>query len=78
MGPWLLLFAGLYFLLNTFAIAVAIALHERAGVVTIWRAHFQNLWFTFIGGGLGAAFVVFALQLGTYGLACCRSRCCSR
>jgi putative nucleotidyltransferase with HDIG domain len=68
VGPWLLLFAGLYFLLNTFAIAVAIALHERAGVITIWRAHFQNLWFTFIGGGLGAAFVVFALQLGTYGL----------
>jgi putative nucleotidyltransferase with HDIG domain len=68
VGPWLLLFAGLYFLLNTFAIAVAIALHERAGVITIWRAHFQNLWFTFIGGGLGAAFVVFAMQLGTYGL----------
>ena len=68
VGPWLLLFAGLYFLLNTFAIAVAIALHERAGVITIWRAHFQNLWFTFIGGALGAAFVVFALQLGTYGL----------
>ena len=28
VAPWLLLFAGMYFLLNTFAIAIAIALHE--------------------------------------------------
>jgi putative nucleotidyltransferase with HDIG domain len=68
VGPWLLLFAAVYFFLNTFAIAVAIALHERVNAISIWRAHFQNLWFTFIGGALGAAFVVFALQLGTYGL----------
>ncbi|HEY6614652.1 MAG TPA: hypothetical protein VIZ32_09040, partial [Vicinamibacterales bacterium] len=39
-----------------------------ANVLSIWRKHFQSLWFTFIGGALGAAFVVFALQLGTYGL----------
>jgi putative nucleotidyltransferase with HDIG domain len=69
VGPWLLGFAGLYFFLNTFAIAVIISLKERANVVSIWRKHFQGLWFTFIGGGLGAAFVVFALQLGTYGIA---------
>ena len=69
VAPWLLVFAGVYFVLNTFAIAVAIALNDRVGVVAIWRAHFQNLWFTFIGGALGAEFVVFALQLGTYGLA---------
>jgi putative nucleotidyltransferase with HDIG domain len=68
VGPWLLVFAGLYFFLNTFAIAVAVALNERRSAVAIWRSHFQNLWFTFIGGALGAAFVVFALQLGTYGL----------
>ena len=67
-GPWLLVFAGSYFFLNTFAIAVAVALHQRVSAVAIWRSHFQNLWFTFIGGALGAAFVVFALQLGTYGL----------
>src|SRR6476620_7563565 len=69
VAPWLLVFAGVYFVLNTFSIAVAIALNDRVGVVAIWRAHFQNLWFTFIGGALGAEFVVFALQLGTYGLA---------
>lgn len=68
VGPWLLVFAGLYFVLNTFAIAVAVALHQRRSAVAIWLGHFQNLWFTFIGGALGAAFVVFALQLGTYGL----------
>ncbi|HEY7185455.1 MAG TPA: HD-GYP domain-containing protein, partial [Vicinamibacterales bacterium] len=68
VAPWLLVFAGSYFFLNTFAIAVAVALHQRGNPVAIWRSHFQNLWFTFIGGALGAAFVVFALQLGTYGL----------
>ena len=66
VGPWLLLFAGLYFVLNTFAIAVAIALHERANPFAIWRAYFQNLWLTFMGGALGAGFVVFALQGGSY------------
>jgi putative nucleotidyltransferase with HDIG domain len=68
VAPWLLPFAGLYFFLNTFAIAVAVALHQRANAFAIWRSHFQNLWVTFIGGALGAAFVVFALQLGTYGI----------
>jgi len=68
VGPWLLLFAGLYFVLNTLAIAVAVALHQRANAIAIWRSHFQNLWMTFLGGALGAAFVVFSLQLGTYGI----------
>jgi putative nucleotidyltransferase with HDIG domain len=68
VGPWLLVFAGLYFFLNTFAIAVIVSLRERANVLSIWRKHFQGLSFTFIGGALGAAFVVFALQLGTYGM----------
>ena len=68
VGPWLFVFAGLYFLLNTSAIAVAIALHQRVDALRIWRTHFQNLWHTFIGGGLGAGFVVFALQFGNYGV----------
>ena len=68
VGPWLFVFAGLYFFLNTFAIAVIVSLRERANVLSIWRKHFQGLWFTFIGGALGAAFVVFALQFGTYGM----------
>ena len=68
IAPWLLLFAGLYFVLNTFAIAFAIALRQREHVLRIWRTHFQSLWFTFIGGALGAAFTVHALQLNVYGL----------
>ena len=60
---------GWYSLLNTFAIAIAIALHEQVSTLAIRRAHFQNLWVTFIGGAVGAGFVVFALQFGTYGLA---------
>ena len=68
VGPWLLLFAAQYFFLNTFAVAVAIALHERGNAVAIWRAHFLHLWLTFVAGAVGAAFVVFALQLGTYGM----------
>jgi len=69
VAPWLLLFAGLYFVLNTFAIAVAIALQQRDHVLRIWRTHFQSLWFTFVGGALGAACTVYALQLNIYGLA---------
>jgi putative nucleotidyltransferase with HDIG domain len=68
VAPWLLLLGAQYFLLNTSAVAVAIALHERRDVISIWRTHFQALWITFVGGALGAAFVVFALQLGTYGI----------
>jgi putative nucleotidyltransferase with HDIG domain len=68
VGVWLLGFAGLYFLLNTFAIAVIVSLQEQTNVLSIWRKYFQGLWFTFIGGAVGAAFVVFALQLGTYGM----------
>jgi putative nucleotidyltransferase with HDIG domain len=68
VGLWLLVLAALYFFLNTLAIAVAIALHDGVGVIAIWRRHFQNLWITFIGGALGAAFVVFALELGSYGI----------
>jgi putative nucleotidyltransferase with HDIG domain len=69
IAPWLLLFAGLYFVLNTFAIAFAIALRQREHALQIWRTHFQNLWFTFVGGALGAAVTVYALQLNIYGLA---------
>ena len=64
VAPALFLAAGVYFLLNTFAVALAIALHERVSVLVIWKAYFGSLWFSFLGGAVGAAFVVFAMQLG--------------
>jgi putative nucleotidyltransferase with HDIG domain len=64
IAPALVCAAGAYFLLNTFAVALAIALHERANVFMIWRAHCGNLWASFLGGAVGAGFVVFALQHG--------------
>ena len=54
----------MYFLLNTFAVALAIALHDRARVLVIWKAQLGNLWVSFLAGALGAALVVFALQEG--------------
>ena len=68
VGPWLLLFAAQYFFLNTFAVAAAIAMHERGQALAIWRAHFLPLWLTFVAGAVGAVFVVFALQLSPYGI----------
>jgi putative nucleotidyltransferase with HDIG domain len=69
VAPALLLAAGAYFLLNTFAVAIAIALHERTGVMRIWKAHFQELWLSFLGGAVAAGIVVYALQDGKYGAA---------
>jgi len=68
VGPWLLLFAAQYFFLNTFAVAAAIAMHERGQALAIWRTHFLPLWLTFVAGAVGAVFVVFALQLSPYGI----------
>jgi putative nucleotidyltransferase with HDIG domain len=67
-APALLLTAGAYFLLNTFAVALAVALHERVSVVAIWTAHLQSLWVSFLGGAVGAGFVVLALEHGKYGI----------
>jgi hypothetical protein len=53
VAPWLLLFASLYFVLNTFAIGRD-RLRRFARAADL-AAHFQNLWFTFVGGALGAA-----------------------
>jgi putative nucleotidyltransferase with HDIG domain len=67
-APALLLTAGTYFLLNTFAVALAVALHERVGVLAVWTAHLQSLWVSFLGGAVGAGFVVLALERGKYGI----------
>jgi putative nucleotidyltransferase with HDIG domain len=48
-------FAALFFVLNTAFIAGAIALEQRASIVTIWREHFSGLWLTYFGGAAVAA-----------------------
>jgi putative nucleotidyltransferase with HDIG domain len=51
----LVVFTGLYFLLNTGAIAGAIAFDKRTSPLTIWRRHFLPLWMTYFGGAVVAA-----------------------
>jgi PAS domain S-box-containing protein len=53
----LLAFAGLYFLLNTGFIAVAVAGELRERVIDVWRAHFSRLWFTYLLGVSAAGLV---------------------
>lgn len=56
-GP-LVVFASMYFLVNTGLIAVAIALDEDRSVLAIWREHFLGLWASFFGGAWVAALVI--------------------
>ncbi len=64
-GPLLLplgVAAGTYYLLNTFLIAVAIALEERRPVLTVWRQNFPHVWLSFFGGAYAAALLVVFLR----------------
>ncbi len=53
--------AGLYYLLDTWMIAVAIALEERRRVWHVWREHFVQLWVSFLVGAYGAGLIVLGL-----------------
>jgi putative nucleotidyltransferase with HDIG domain len=57
-----LVFAGLFFILNTGLIAVAIALEQRVRALSIWRAHFVGLWLTYFGGAAVASLLVVLVQ----------------
>ena len=59
-GP-LLVFAALYFVLNTGLIAGAIAFDQRTAPLAIWRRHFLPLWLTHFGGA-GVAALLIALM----------------
>jgi len=62
-APWLALAAGAlaYYLLDTWMIAVAVALDERQPVWRIWRDHFAQLWVSFFVGAHAAGLIVIAL-----------------
>jgi putative nucleotidyltransferase with HDIG domain len=57
LGP-LMVFAGLYFVLNTGLIAGAIAFERRMALFGIWRRHFLSLWLTYFGGAIVAALLI--------------------
>jgi putative nucleotidyltransferase with HDIG domain len=65
VGP-LLMFAGLYFVLNTGLIAGAISLERRTSPLAIWRSHFLPLWLTSFGGaGVAALLITLMHTRGT-------------
>ena len=53
--------ALLYFLLDTWGIAVAVSLESREAAWQIWRKHFAQLWVSFLVGAHAAGLVVVAL-----------------
>jgi putative nucleotidyltransferase with HDIG domain len=60
--PWLigplLVFVGLFFVLNTGLIAGAIAVERNAAPLDIWRRHFLSLWLSYFGGAVVAALLI--------------------
>ncbi len=58
----LAVFAGIFFILNTGLIAVAIAFEQRISATQIWRDHFLSLWLTYFGGAVVAAQLIVLMQ----------------
>src|SRR5207249_9190317 len=54
----LAIFTALYFGLNSVLVAGAVALEQRAPLVTTWRRYFAPLWLTFYGGAAVAALLI--------------------
>jgi putative nucleotidyltransferase with HDIG domain len=57
LGP-LLLLAGLYFLVNSWLIAIALGFEQRAKVVALWWQHFPWFSLNYFGGVSAAALLV--------------------
>jgi putative nucleotidyltransferase with HDIG domain len=58
----LLVFAAVFFALNTGLVAVAIACEQRVSALHIWREHFRGLWLTYFGGAVVAAQLIVLVQ----------------
>jgi putative nucleotidyltransferase with HDIG domain len=67
IGP-LIVFASVFFILNTGLVAVAIAFEQRVSPVQFWREHFRGLWLTYYGGAAVAAQLIVLVQQGHDGL----------
>ncbi len=50
----MVVFGGLFFMLNSGLVAIAVALDQRASVVTVWRKTFGSLWLSSFGGTFAA------------------------
>jgi putative nucleotidyltransferase with HDIG domain len=61
IGP-LAIFAGLYFVLNTGLVAVAIAFERRQAPWRVWGEHCLPLWLTYFGGAAAAGLTVLLVS----------------
>jgi len=55
-------FSGLYFVLNTGLIAVAIAFEQRHAPWQVWREHCSPLWLTYFGGAAAAGLTLLLVS----------------
>jgi signal transduction histidine kinase len=61
----LMMFAALYFVLNSGFIAMAVAEERRESVTRVWAAHFARLWYTFFVGASVAGLLVLLAGVGS-------------
>ena len=55
----LVAFSSIYFFLNTWLVAGAIAVETRGSAPVIWRANFSNLWLNYLAGASLAMLLVY-------------------
>src|SRR5690606_11741934 len=58
----LTLFSTLYFLLNTWMLAIALAMQQRVPARSLWWSHFRELMVNYAAGGSIAALIVYNTQ----------------
>src|SRR2546430_5439286 len=61
----LMVFAGLYFVLNSGLIAMAVAGERHESLPHVWAAYFAKLWFTFFVGASVAGLLVLLAGIGS-------------
>ena len=63
--PWLLLLATVYFLLNSWLVAIVVGLHKRRSPVVVWRQSFLWLSLNYYSGASVAALILpYVAQAG--------------
>ncbi len=58
------IFAGMYFLLNTGMVALAIGFSGRETAWAVWSEHFKSLWPGYFGGAWAAGLTLFLVSTG--------------